>query len=225
MTASAGDEDSDTTSSGVTTSSDGDEAETRGEEEDSSSSSSTGACEPGGPGQWANCEMGESCGGDSTCLELDPAIGACSFTCTSACDCPAAPASGDAVVTCGDHGFGQGCFLSCQGGEACPNEMVCTVGLCAYNNVVVVPDYEACNTPGWDCSPGSECIGGEPLSSCLPQGCNNASECPVPPDGMAQCGDAGSGGPNDCYIDCGGELDCPLGWECVNGYLCLQSNP
>lgn len=225
VTATAGDEDSGTTSSGVTTSSDGDETQTRGEEGDSSSSSSTGACEPDGAGQWDNCATGEICGGDSTCLDLGAAVGTCNFACTSACDCPAAPGTGDAVVTCGDPGFGQGCFLSCQGGETCPDAMACIFGMCAYNNVVVVEDYGACDTQGWACSPGSLCVGTGTLSTCLPQNCNAISDCPVPLAGTVICDDANGRGGDECYIACSDDLTCPDDWQCAGGELCVQPNP
>ncbi len=71
------------------------------------------------------CEAGED-----TCLLDDPMMpgaGACSQSgCADATECLTAPATGDAVVTCGDLGAGNTCYLDCAGGETCPDGMTCT---------------------------------------------------------------------------------------------------
>jgi len=56
-----------------------------------------------------------------------PGAGACSESgCMDATECPVAPATGDAVVSCGDLGDGNTCYLDCSMGETCPDGMGCT---------------------------------------------------------------------------------------------------
>jgi hypothetical protein len=80
----------------------------------------------------ASCPDGAT--GAGLCLEVPDetaTIGDGSVCSTSACDdvadCPAAPPTGDAVLTCLDlTGDGQGnCFLECAGGQTCPDATAC----------------------------------------------------------------------------------------------------
>lgn len=65
------------------------------------------------------------CVGEETCLD-DATGGVCSAPCTAPTDCPAAPATGDAPVACGDLGGGADtCYLDCSGGQTCPDLMEC----------------------------------------------------------------------------------------------------
>jgi hypothetical protein len=66
-----------------------------------------------------------------------PTVGVCSlFDCVDVCDCPAAPATGNAQVVCG---FLQGlpsnaCFLACGQATTCPDGMFChNNSFCAFN--------------------------------------------------------------------------------------------
>ncbi len=65
------------------------------------------------------------------CLQddtLDPMFGVCApEECETDCDCPAAPATGDAPVSCGAivSGGGNACFLDCSSGQTCPDGMAC----------------------------------------------------------------------------------------------------
>jgi hypothetical protein len=62
---------------------------------------------------------------EDTCF--DDGASACSQSgCADATECPAAPATGDAVVACSDFGNGNTCYLDCSMGETCPDGMVCT---------------------------------------------------------------------------------------------------
>lgn len=67
----------------------------------------------------------------ATCLQddtMNPMFGVCAPQgCVTDCDCPAAPATGDATVSCGEivDGGGNACFLSCGAGETCPDGMSC----------------------------------------------------------------------------------------------------
>ncbi len=211
------------TTGGTTTGSTG-----RGEEE----SSSSGECSPSGAGNWANCPLAEDCGDPAAfCIGLDDVVGVdvdgiCGFPCSDACDCPAEPNTGNAVVTCGDVGGIGSCYLSCEAGETCPDGTQCFASFaCAYDNVIEVGDYEGCNSPNYTCQIGSLCVGNGANSTCLPQGCMNAGQCPTALGATVSCGDADSAGPDDCFIDCTGPLDCPDGWDCLQGFLCAQPNP
>jgi hypothetical protein len=74
------------------------------------------------------------------CLQDDPnlpSIGVCGRRCDDACDCWAAPADGDAPVTCQALVAGNStrtCVLDCSGGQACPSAMVCldSLGICVF---------------------------------------------------------------------------------------------
>jgi hypothetical protein len=68
--------------------------------------------------------------GEETCLtSMDGTAGACSLggCVDAAADCPLAPPTGTAPVTCGDLGGGNTCYLDCSAGEVCPDGMTCTV--------------------------------------------------------------------------------------------------
>lgn len=79
------------------------------------------------------------CNPDEDACVTDAAGGVCSQTgCVDAMGCPVAPATGNAVVACGDLGNGNTCYLDCGMGETCPDGMVCfTIGM---NDVCVWPD-------------------------------------------------------------------------------------
>jgi hypothetical protein len=69
---------------------------------------------------------------NALCLVDDPdnaMTGVCAFPgCITDCDCPAAPATGDAPVTCGPivaDSDDNACFLDCSAGQTCPDGMTC----------------------------------------------------------------------------------------------------
>ena len=93
------------------------------------------------PGAWAACAAGESCM-SATAECLATGVGdesACTFPCETACDCPAAPPTSDATVSCEDI-VGPGgpdgipdCFLGCETDAQCPDGQVCFEGvLCVH---------------------------------------------------------------------------------------------
>ncbi|MCX4246030.1 hypothetical protein [Paraliomyxa miuraensis] len=89
------------------------------------------------------CEAGEdACINDNGMM---PMAGACSQSgCADAMDCPAAPASGNAPVACGDLGGGNTCLLDCSMGETCPDGMACTtvdLGMGMSTDVCMWPDH------------------------------------------------------------------------------------
>lgn len=67
--------------------------------------------------------------GEDTCLTDEAGTGgACSLSgCADATECPGAPETGDAPVTCGDLGSGNTCYLDCAAKQTCPDGTVCTV--------------------------------------------------------------------------------------------------
>ena len=99
-------------------------------------------CTP--PGVYGDCANGglDACMAESLpqCLQDDPnmpSIGVCGRACTDVCDCWAAPATGNAPVSCrplveGDDGT---CVLDCMGGETCPDGMSCldALGICVFS--------------------------------------------------------------------------------------------
>jgi hypothetical protein len=118
-----------------------------GAEADTDASTETGEteAETGEPpaGVFGDCANGglDACMADSAqCLQDDPSapsIGVCGSTCVDAEDCWAAPADGDAPVTCkalveGDDGT---CVLDCAAGQTCPNGMSClpTLDICVFS--------------------------------------------------------------------------------------------
>ena len=54
--------------------------------------------------------------------------GVCAAYCDGTFDCPSPPATGTAPVACGDAiGMGDQCYLSCEAGESCPDDMECAL--------------------------------------------------------------------------------------------------
>lgn len=79
------------------------------------------------PPPWGDCEtmpVEEACAPTDTCIDT-PEGGICGGACEDATECPAAPDTGDAVVTCADLGAGNVCHLSCAMGETCPDGTEC----------------------------------------------------------------------------------------------------
>jgi hypothetical protein len=212
----------------------------------SSSSSTTDPTTGGGcndvPGVYENCvEMDGSIdntpcmsAGDSTCLYTgavgNPTAGVCAFTdCVDACDCPAAPASGNAVVSCDDVTGDPAelfCYLDCAGGETCPNGMTCFAGfLCAW------PGPAAEGTPYGDCLNLADvcgldgvCLnnGAMPTIGVCTEECNVNGDCPPSPGGTApvSCEDVTGDMVEECILDCSGGQNCPAGMTCFQNLLC-----
>lgn len=176
------------------------------------------------------------CEGDALCLAGDGFSSCGTQNCDpadAACTCPTPPATGDAVVTCGDvtdDGIND-CYLSCDNGESCPDGMFCVSAMAG--SLCVAPDplpgYGDCvDNPATTCQPAEDgCMTVDNPKSpnfgagaCTQTGCADASECILGPDtgdSVVACGDLGSG--NTCYLDCsgpGGMGDgvCPDGMTC-----------
>jgi hypothetical protein len=73
--------------------------------------------------------LAPDCTGTAFCATLPSGESVCSMGCMNALQCPGAfPRGGDAIPACSNvttDGPGQECYLSCIGGVACPDEMVC----------------------------------------------------------------------------------------------------
>jgi hypothetical protein len=198
------------------------------------------ACNPWGDSSYAYCldqygtvATDTLCGLDHTCgLNGDPIQSATCLAqgCASICDC-AAPADGNAVVTCGNLTLGDmtpDCYLSCANGEMCPTGMDCVVGTndtyCA-QPVQPLAMYGNCDDVAAPCM-GGECATadngmGQVWSVCVtlcpggicdaaPGGALLGSDCGgviFPPDG------------SECHLDCNNSGDCPAGMACIDTNL------
>lgn len=82
---------------------------------------------------YGDCINGDEdvCGPTQQCaLDSDesPTFGVCArLGCDDVAQCPAAPGTGNAVLTCAPlvHGQPNACYLDCSSGETCPDGMVC----------------------------------------------------------------------------------------------------
>ncbi len=206
--------------------------------------SSTGPACNDVPGNYENC-LGPGgvtdttpcmAPGDATCLiagGMPPTAGVCAnMDCVDPCDCPAAPMSGDAVVSCSDVTGDPTelfCYLDCGMGETCPTGMICFGGfLCIW------PDPGAMGTPYGDCFNNDTSICGltgtclnddvmMPTIGVCTNECMNLGDCDVaPPGGMSpvDCTDVTGDGASECIIDCSGGTTCPTGMTCFGGFLC-----
>lgn len=149
-------------------------------------------------------------------------------SCADACDCPAPPGTGDAVVTCANitnGGTPNDCYLDCANGENCPTGMSCFAGFVCMTPVPGdVPVYGNCGGLVPDCAAPGFCLDGAGDTSVCQIGCTMAGDCPAaPPTGNAPvtCGLANPGhGGSECYLDCSSGQTCPVGMFCYDGYIC-----
>jgi hypothetical protein len=207
-----------------------------------------GSCVPSGcpplDGNYAACidAMGmtsnEPCDG-ATCVADypdEPTAAVCLTSgCETTCQCPVAPATGDAEVACEDvtaDGVND-CWLDCQDGSTCPDGMICFGDFICLFPVEMMPPpaygYGDCaNNPAITCQPGEDtCLTspGGTAAACSQGGCMAAGDCPAAlPTGDAPVACADLGGGNTCYLDCGGGQTCPDGMACTavgGGMACL----
>jgi hypothetical protein len=172
------------------------------------------------------------CGEAMTCIVSGIPIEAavCGRSCTEVCDCPAPPMTGTATVTCGAL-LGDGtneCYLSCQNGETCPDDMVCRGNFFCTHHVQPIEAYGNCDNFAAGCVAGAECSPNGTDSICTPL-------CPM---GIGQCPPALPGADfgvscatvisppagNDCYMSCVMSDNCPPGMVCsddTGDLLCM----
>ncbi|MCH9680538.1 MAG: hypothetical protein K0V04_03820 [Deltaproteobacteria bacterium] len=173
------------------------------------------------------------CGGATSCITTgDPVIaGVCSNSpCVDACDCPAAPATGNAVVTCDaiTNGADNFCYLDCSSGQSCPNGMTCFADLaCVWpgEGANGVPYGDCQNNGGSICGLDGLCLSDDvnaPTVSVCTQDCNVLGDCPGSPGGTAPvtCQDVTGDNLPECVIDCTLGA-CPAGMVCFSGFLCM----
>ena len=180
---------------------------------------------------------------DALCLQddlMDPMYSACALPdCVDACDCPAAPPTGDAPVRCDDilSGGGTACFLDCGDDQTCPDGMICLFGtLCAWPvSTCMDPappgDYADCLDLGnGACNdPMAECIVDDPMMPtagvCTFVDCESSCDCPAAPAGseaQPTCAPILDGGDTAaCFLDCSAGEACPAGMTCLDSFICV----
>jgi hypothetical protein len=173
------------------------------------------------------------CGGANNCLTAgDPTIaGVCTVTpCADECECPGAPATGTAPVTCGPITGGPAnfCYLDCAAGQSCPTGMVCFGdAACVWpgEGADGVPYGDCFNDGPSTCGLDGICLtdGMAPTVGVCTQDCAGAGSCPASPGGTApvSCEDVTGDGMNECILDCSGGGSCPAGMTCFSAFLCM----
>lgn len=185
------------------------------------------AChDPDGTASDVPCE-GATCVADS---DSQPTAGVCIASgCESVCQCPPAPPTGEAGVTCEDvTGDGTAdCWLTCESGETCPDGMFCFGGficLFAVGEGVEVPLYGDCaSVPGAMCADGGVCITAPGFGVCARE-CSDVDDCgPAPATGTAvpSCDDITGDMVEECWLGCANGETCPDGMECFADAACL----
>lgn len=166
----------------------------------------------------------------ATCISVGtpPLAGACAVdACADLCDCPFAPPTGNASITCGPLTGGANlCYLDCAGGLTCPDGMIC------FNDEVCIwPGDLADGEPYGDCFNGNFsvcgleglCLGDDAMTAGVcTEHCVSAASCPASPGGSASvtCQDITNDGDPECVLDC--QLgSCPPGMICFAGVLCM----
>jgi hypothetical protein len=101
-------------------------------------------------GDCINAPAEETCGTGQQCLLDDqaaPTFGVCAkMGCTDVAECPAAPATGNAVLSCGPVIYSpyDACYLDCSNGETCPDGMACYDSIaCAWQSGMPGSDTNA----------------------------------------------------------------------------------
>lgn len=197
-------------------------------------------------GQYANCMTDDDsangtdvsvCGNPEAICVTDkprrPTAGVCAVdACNSACDCPAAPATGDAPVVCAEitAGAGKQCHMDCSEGQICPDGMFCYGGyICAWPASDGGAPYGDCinDDPDDACGATQQCVLDDEEAPtygvCAELGCEDVSNCPTPPgtgDAILTCAPLVDGQPNACYLDCSNGEACPEGMVCFDELSC-----
>ncbi len=210
--------------------------------------SKEGQCEPicpeWGPGSYQGClhELGgydllNLCGGGPPGFQCavwgnpTEATACTTQNCTTACDCPEPPPTGNATVTCGnliDDGVND-CYLSCADGETCPEGMSCRNKSVCVTEPLALPMYGNCAALAADCGVGSTCyiIAGS-YSMCATT-CTDATRCDMAPMGSANAADCDfyidPPPETECGIPCSTTMDCPYIMQCVNNSFCAWPLP
>lgn len=237
-----------TTDSDATDTTDGDVSTTPNDADTAMQDSSSDAptCSPM-PGVWADCVDGEDCMSSAgTCVSTgQPGEGSCVFTptgsgCVDACECPPAPSTGLAIVTCADIPDADGnldginsCYLSCDNGETCPDGQVCFLDLlCVHTNTPPGPPvepYQGCAPPLFPCPIGATCLQDDSdnptVGTCAQAGCVESTDCPRAPEGgTAACSNVDGIPGLECTLACSDDEGCPTGATCF-GELCAYPTP
>lgn len=191
------------------------------------------------PGNYADClGVGNvvdttGCAGANNCITGgDPTIaGVCSVTpCVDTCDCPGAPATGNAPIACDaiTGGVEQFCYLDCSGGQTCPTGMICFADLaCVWpgEGADGVPYGNCFDLGPSTCGLDGVCLNDNvmaPTVGVCTESCAAVGNCPASPGGTApvSCEDVTGDGANECILDCS-LGSCPAGMTCFGGFLCM----
>ena len=199
------------------------------------------ACAAWGPGNYDYCltELGTFdsaalCGAVNSCVYSGSPIevAVCARSCNARCDCPAPPPTGTAPVTCGEltPTMGNECYLSCESGEMCPDDMFCQNGTYCTHPAEPLAVYGNCGAVNAGCDGGecatatngvdtwavcvTLCPGGDGDCDPAPAGAPMGEHCAgviFPPDGA------------ECHVDCTITADCPMGMVCIDTGLAGHS--
>lgn len=188
-------------------------------------------------GNYADCldDMGmtsdEPCDGAACVVDspANPTAAVCVASgCDEACQCPVAPATGDAVVNCEDVTGDRvnDCWLECSGGATCPDGMICFGGfICLWSDLAPteVPLYGDCaNVQGATCEDGF-CVQA-PTGAVCTAACADVMDCepaPLTGDAPITCVDVTGDMMPECILDCSMGDACPDGMDCFGGFVCI----
>lgn len=188
------------------------------------------ACNPWGDGHYGYCltplgtfDSTVLCGEALSCINSgDPIeVVVCGRTCATQCDCPEPPPTGTATVTCGDLAGTDRCYLSCENGEACPDDMVCRFGMYCAHPVQDLDMYGNCGAVASGCANGGVCATASGMNDwavCV-SSCGAVGDCDPAPAGASQgqgCGQVYTSAGDECHLDCNNNGDCPAGMGCVD---------
>lgn len=173
----------------------------------------------------------EPCDGGICVIDDEPATAAVCMVqgCEANCQCPAAPDTGNATVTCDDIlGETEGeCYLDCGNDETCPDGMLCLFGfVCLYSDAepVTIPPYGDCfNAPPTDSCEVGGCVAAPDAGVCT-EPCGDAADCSPGPgtgDAPVACIDITGDGAGECVLDCSGGETCADGMVCYQDFVCL----
>jgi hypothetical protein len=124
---------------------------------------------------------------------------------------------------------GTSCFISCEGGRACPDGWTCFVDyVCMIGELPVLEPYAACDSAAGACPEGAtgaglclevpdDMAGTGDGSVCSTSDCDNVADCPAAPatgNAVVTCTDVIGDGSGNCY------LDCAAGQTCADGMVC-----
>ncbi len=163
-----------------------------------------------------------------------PTAGVCTNTeCNEKCDCGQPPEGFDEQVTCEDltaDGDGD-CFISCNGGKECPENMFCLANLfCTHGEPPPELDpYGNCFTQNGICPNDGACLSDNVSFGVCTHGCESDADCREAPEtgnAPVACIDIADLPGKECYLDCFNGEECPEGMLChEQAAVCVWGPP